>query len=244
MSDESQLQVRPKDSDSSLSLLRVSSGLVARGLRDAEAIERQASEPIDPLSETRRLAEEGDANAQERLGHAYSYGQGVPQDRDEAAKWYRKAAEQGNAEAQLQLGGLHQYGLGVPQDYAEAVNWYRKAAEQGHAEAQYNLGNAYYCGHGVPQDYAEAVRWFLKAVDNRDYDPETTDAMYRLGSAYYYGNGVPQDYPRAYYWLDFAAFYCGSGEKYTSARDEVAARMTPQQVAEAQRLAREWKPPT
>ena len=76
MTGESQLQVRPRDSDSSLILSKVGSSLIARGRRDAEAIARQPSEPIDPLSETRRLAEQGDAGAQNRLGNAYSEGLG------------------------------------------------------------------------------------------------------------------------------------------------------------------------
>src|ERR1035441_10653995 len=106
----------PKDGDSSLGLSRVSSSLIARGRRDAEAIARQ----VDPLSETRRLAEQGDVDAQGRLGYAYYCGQGVPQGYAEAAKWFRKAADQGQAIAQHNLGVVYHRGEGVPQDYAEA----------------------------------------------------------------------------------------------------------------------------
>jgi TPR repeat protein len=200
LSDESQLQVRPKDSDSSLRLSRVSSGLIARGLRDAEAIARQ----VDPLSETRRLAEEGHAYAQFNLGLAYYHGQGVPQDYVEAVKWYRKAAEQGNAMAQYNLGNAYYYGR-VPQDYVEAAKWYRKAAEQGNATAQYDLGYVYCHGQGVPQDYVQAHMWMDLAASASTGDDQN---------------------------------------KYSSGRDAVAAKMTPQQLAEAQRLAREWRPKT
>jgi uncharacterized protein len=53
------------------------------------------------------------------------------------------------------------------------------------------------------------------------------------------GQGVPQDYVSAHMWYSLAA-----AEGLTDAakeRDTVAAQMTPAQIAEAQRLAREWK---
>jgi hypothetical protein len=60
---------------------------------------------------------------------------GLPQDRAEAAKWYRRAAEQGRANAQYNLGRMYATGQGVPKDEAEMVKWWRAAAEQGHAAA-------------------------------------------------------------------------------------------------------------
>ena len=107
-------------------------------------------------------AEQGDVEAQYLLAFKYEYGLGVPQDYDEARKWYLKAAEQGYAPAQYKLGVLYSQGHGVPQDYDEARKWYLKAAEQGYAPAQYKLGVLYSQGHGVPQDYVEARKWWLK----------------------------------------------------------------------------------
>ena len=99
MTDESQLQVRPKDGDSSLSLSKVRSGLIARGLSDAAILAGPPSpKPTDRLSEIRRLAEEGDAEASTTSATVYwdSTGPGVPQDYAEAARWYRRAADQGH----------------------------------------------------------------------------------------------------------------------------------------------------
>ena len=76
------------------------------------------------LSEWRPLAEQGDATAQ--LGLMYDKGEGVPQDDDEAVKWYRKAADQGDASAQNNLGLMYEFGRGVRRNYTEAVRWYRK----------------------------------------------------------------------------------------------------------------------
>jgi len=116
------------------------------------------------------------------------------------------------------------------------VNWCHKAAEQGHAIAQSALGVSYYYGQGVPQDYAEGVKWYSKAAEQGD-----ATAQFALGKAYDHGEGVPQDYVQAHMWMNLAASV-STGEdqnKYSAGRDAVAAKMTPQQIAEAQRLARE-----
>ena len=82
---------------------------------------------IDSL---RQRAEQGDTDAQFNLGGLYRYGEGVPQDHTESAKWYRKAAEQGDAGAQYFLGVLCHLGRGVPQDYVQAYMWYNLAASK------------------------------------------------------------------------------------------------------------------
>jgi hypothetical protein len=81
------------------------------------------------------LAEQGDAIAQSHLGVLYFLGLEVPQDYQEAVKWYRLSAEQGNAFAQSNLGFMYFMGGGVPQDFKEAFKWSRLAAEQGNALA-------------------------------------------------------------------------------------------------------------
>ena len=112
----------------------------------------------------RKLAEQGDDKAQFNLALDYSSGNGVKQDKAEAAKWFRKAAEQGNAKAQFNLGCCYDNGDGVKQDKAEAAKWFRMAAEQGHAPAQFNLALCCYDGDGVKKDRAEAVKWFRMAA--------------------------------------------------------------------------------
>ena len=64
---------------------------------------------------------------------AYDDGYGFPEDKKEAAKWYRKAAEQGLALAQTNPGVCYDNGDGVPDDDEEAFKWWKKAAEQGDA---------------------------------------------------------------------------------------------------------------
>lgn len=112
------------------------------------------------------LAVSGHAAAQFQLGWMYHKGEGVVQDDQEAAKWYRMAAEQGDTDAQFNLGVTYANGYGVLQDYKEAVKWYRKAAEQGNARAQNNLGYMYDNGYGVLQNIKRAHMWFNIARSN------------------------------------------------------------------------------
>ena len=184
-------------------------------------------------------ATEGDAEAQRNLGNMYRTGRGVPEDAAEAVRWYRLAAEQGEARAQVDLGNMYRSGEGVPEDAAEAVRWYRLAAEQGEARAQVDLGFMYATGEGVPQDDAEAVRWLRLAAEQG-----LARAQVNLGVMYATGEGVPQDYVEAHMWYDLAAAQSSGEDRdaLVNARDSVAERMTAEQIAEAQRRAREWKP--
>jgi TPR repeat protein len=130
---------------------------------------------------------------------------------------------------------MYDNGQGVPQDYQEAVKWYRRAADQGVARAQSNLALMYDNGQGVPQDDQEAVKWYRRAAEQGN-----AAAQYNLASMYYAGKGVPKDRVLAHMWANLAASQ--GGEDAVEKRDAIATFMTPQQLAEAQRLAREWKP--
>lgn len=130
---------------------------------------------------------------------------------------------------------MYHEGRGVAQDYKEAGRWLRMAAEQGKASAQFFLGLVYHDGQGIVQDYKEAVRWYRLAAEQGN-----ADAQFNLGVMYGQGQGVAQDYIQAHVWFDLAgAAGNADGIRY---RDMVAGKMTPEQTAEAQRLAREWKP--
>ena len=101
----------------------------------------------------------------------------------------------------------------------------------------------YEVGYGVPQNSAEAMKWFRRAADQGDYDGQSwVSVMYRDGK------GVPIDFVRAYMWASLAAQNTEharvphSKQSALSNRDFIATMMTPAQIAEAQKLAREWKP--
>jgi TPR repeat protein len=173
------------------------------------------TEPARAVAACRRLADQGNAEAQSSLGDMYAVGHGVPQDYAEATS--------------------------VAQDYAEATTWYRKAADHGYAEAQSSLGDMYADGHGVPQNYAEAMKWYRKAAD-QGY----ADALASLGTMYHKGQGVAQDYVQAHMWLSLAATRypasdAAARDKAVTKRDKAAGKMTSAQIAEAQKLADEWR---
>jgi hypothetical protein len=159
-----------------------------------------------------------------------------------ALRIWRPLADRGDASAQFNLGLMYSHGQGVPQDYAAATQWYRKAADHGDPLAQTNLGVMYAQGQGVPKDYAESVKWFRKAAEQGN-----AYAQSNLGVMYAHSQGVPQDYMHAYMWFNLAAgnFPASDAEERDGAlknRDLVAAQMTPEQIAEGQRLPQKRRP--
>lgn len=205
-------------------------------------------------------AEQGNGPAQYILGWMYDHGEGVPQDYVAAAKWYRMAALQKEvlvtadgkdirAEAQYQLGFLYFQGHGVQQNFTEALKWFRTAAEAGEADAELWLGIVLRSDGGkaddfricpkCPADDAAALKWLRKAADQG-----VPEARSNLGFMYENGEGVPQDYVKAHMWFNLAAAVAKPKDREMMARyrDDLAGKMTPAQVAEAQRLAREYVP--
>jgi hypothetical protein len=174
------------------------------------------------------------AEVQFYLGLMYAQGQGMPQDYEQALTWFNKAAEQIPG-AQYNLGLMYDDGRGVPQDYKEAAKWYVKAAERGLAEAQFRLGLMYDEGQGVLQDHKEAVRWYAKAAEQGE-----ASAQCNLGNKYWHGQGVPEDYIEAYKWLNISA--AQGVELAVQKRNILREKMSPDQIAEAQRLCKEFKP--
>ena len=148
----------------------------------------------------RRAAELGMADAQYRLGYAYSHGVGVGQDIGQAVHWFRKAADQGQEEAQYYLGWSLAYGVAEEKDPEQAAYWWKKEAELGDADAQYALGLAYHLGEGVEQDFEQAVHWWKKAAEQG-----RAKAQYHLGEAYLSGEGVERDIGQGDHWLMQAA---------------------------------------
>jgi TPR repeat protein len=194
-----------------------------------------AKDEVEAVKWWRKAAEQNLADAQSSLAWCYANGQGVAKDEVEAVKWWRKAAEQNDAHAQLSLGSCYNDGLGVAKDEAEAVKWWRKAAEQNLREAQFSLGLRYVTGIGVAKDEVEAVKWFRKAAEQN-----LAPSQYSLGMCYYYDQGVAKDYVEAYKWILLAA---GQGdESAKKAMTQLEKVMTREQIAEGQKLARNFKP--
>src|SRR5215467_2107725 len=127
-------------------------------------------------------------------------------------------------------------------EYAKALRIARPLAEAGDPRAETVLGSAYYRGRSVPQNDSEAAKWFRLAAEQGD-----AQAQYNLGLAYARGEGVTQNAVDAHMWFNLAAarFPANDTRNRTAAvknRDAVAGEMSSEQLAEAQKRAREWTP--
>jgi TPR repeat protein len=142
-------------------------------------------------------------------------------------------AEQGNASIQYKLGLMYEEGKGVEKDLAMALQWLQRAAEQNFSKAQLLIGRKYYTGAGVPRDLTKAAEWYRLAAEQND-----AEAQYILGIMYELGQGVPQDFVLAYQFFLLSAAQGHTAA--TTSRGEMDTKLSPEQVAEGQRLAREW----
>jgi TPR repeat protein len=183
----------------------------------------------------RKAAGQGYATAQYNVGSSYASGDGIETNLVEAGKWFRKAADQGHAGAQFNVGISYANGIGVTKDRVEAVKWWQKSAVQGYAEAQYILGVCYLNGDGTPKDLVEAIKLLRKAAEQNH-----ALAQNALGASFANGDGVRKDYVEAYKWFNLAS--AQDNELAKENLSNLDSLLTPEQVAEAQRLARGFKP--
>jgi len=79
------------------------------------------------------------------------------------------------------------------------------------------------------------MKWYRLAADQGD-----ADAQANLGTMYQDGLGVPQNNVTAYMWSDLAS--AGGDQEAGKHREGLANKMSAAEIAEAQHLAREWKP--
>jgi uncharacterized protein len=207
----------------------------------------------------RIAAVKGATDAQNKIGEMLQRGLGFERNAAEAVKWFRLAADQGSISAQNNLANAFALGLGVPQNLDEAFKWYRIAADQSSSYAENVMGVAYEHGLHFAQDDAEAFRWFRRAA-NRVYErPDDTwihSPQYNIAVMYASGRGTAQDYVRALMWFTLAIAFGDTRppdpfgvqlvgtpkETAPEQRDKLKALMTPAQIAEAEKLASEWRP--
>jgi len=128
--------------------------------------------------------------------------------------------------------GLAAYNKG---DFAAALKEWKPLADTGSRDAQYNLGLLYMDGKGVPKSYEEAAKWFERAANQGQLE-----AQHNLGAMYGGGLGVRRDYVQAYKWESVCAARGNSG--CASQRDALEKKLKGSKLAEAQRLATDFKP--
>lgn len=136
----------------------------------------------------RAANEANDPDVMYLTGLMFDRGEGVPQDYQEAFRWYVLAAGAGQPGAMNSLGLMYALGHGVSQDHSEAMKWWTKAADKGSIAALANIATTYYTGLGVQQSYPDAAKWFQLAADKGD-----ANAMNTLGVMYAQGLGVARN---------------------------------------------------
>jgi TonB family protein len=153
------------------------------------------------------------------------------------AAWLAAASTSEKRGDQARAGKAFYWGHGVTQDYEQALVFFQKAAAQDDARSESYLGLMYSQSQGVARDTVEAARWFRKAAEQND----VIGQVY-LGKAYLDGTGVSVDFVQAYLWLSLAIQRKGQEAQATSLRNQVAAKMSPAEIAEAEALAQKWQP--
>ena len=152
------------------------------------------------LREMIKKAEQGDVNAQWKLGWKYYDGDGVRNDYTKAFSYFKLVADAGYVDAQYVLGLLYEDGIGVEKDYTLAAYYYKLAAEQNYSEAQNRLGLLYKNGLGVERNYSLAAHYYKLAAEQGD-----AIAQYNLGILYENGQGVEKNYTLAVQYYKLSA---------------------------------------
>lgn len=161
--------------------------------------------------EIQRAAEQGDAEAQFRLGKMYDMALGVPRDEKKAVYWYSKAAEQEHAGAQFELGMTYYYGAeGFRTNLSKAADWLRKSNRQGNIYAvDYLIEVEWEMNREFREQMADAAsKYRIWEVDYVQRAAEQGDAVAqcRLGWMYYEGSeDYPKDVAKAVEWYQKAA---------------------------------------
>ena len=182
--------------------------------RLADAQEHQAKTNIYNLAKKNDLqaiqvliddAEKGIAEAQFVLASMYAKGQGVPQNYQEAIKWYSQLAEKQGTNQEETAFYYNWRKSNIPQ----VLKFLTNDAENGIAKAQINLGMIYAHGQYVPQDDQQAFKWYRLAAEQGSFR-----AQYNLGEMYAEGRGTPKDEEKAIKWLRLYLENCRGKNKY------------------------------
>jgi TPR repeat protein len=176
------------------------------------------------INDFRTKAEQGDPDAQAKLGCCYYFGKGTPKDPKTAVYWWIKAAEQGHSKAQFNLGACYFIGEGTEKDEGKGAYWHTQAAEQGDIITQLMLGMYFYLKaiksfqrnsekitfwseetgwiskKDIPEDLYMAEYWWTKAAEQGD-----DRAQCLIGAYYHIAEYGPRDIGKTVFWWIKAA---------------------------------------
>lgn len=160
-----------------------------------------SGDPVPALAVLRPLAEGGAVRAQNILGAAYQYGEGVAADPAQALDWYGRAAAQGYPTALHNLGYLYEVGMpGLPPDLTLARSYYQQAGALDYGPSLGNLGGMMLIGQGDPVDTVGALAVLRRGVQMGD-----PHAVEWLPWAHLTATGLPEDLAEARRLYEIAA---------------------------------------
>ena len=177
----------------------------------------------------------GDVTALYEIGNRLFEGRGVPRDPKAALAWFERAGNAGLVPAQFRVGNMYEKGTGVARDLKQARQWYGRAADKGNAKAIHNLGVIIAEGGDGKPDYAVAGDLFRRAAQFG-----IRDSQYNIAILLARGLGVGQSMTEAYTWFAIAA--AQGDEEAGRKRDEVAARLSPDDLLAAKDAVAKFKP--
>jgi TPR repeat protein len=204
-----------------LSVTPVFGDTIQDGIDAYERDDRQSAKKI-----LTPFAEEGNEVAQYYLGMMHIGSS------EKRFKWFTLSANQGYAKSMVMLAWHYKI-----DNCDKALKWIHLAVSKKSADAYDELGVWYYQGTCVPRNDKEAIRLYHLAANKG-----STNAQDNLGKLYYFGDMVPQDYVLAHKWFNISSSKASKSVVFDPSewRRKVQKLMTPNQIAEAQKLAREW----
>ncbi|MGQ0675379.1 MAG: tetratricopeptide repeat protein [Rhodospirillales bacterium] len=162
-------------------------------------------------------------------------------DYDTAWKELEPLAKKGDGKAAFLVASMYHTGRGVPVSYKDAAEWYRKSADAGDMQGVFMMGVVHEGGIGIPRDIAEAFKWYKKSADRGFYA-----AILKVANMYGKGPGVPKDNAQSYLWFSIAELRVptDSNDRFELpiVKDKLSTLITKEQLAEAERRAKAWKP--
>jgi TPR repeat protein len=197
----------------------------------------RSAEPAQPVvteSPLQRRLAAGEPAALYEAGLRMAEGQGMERDPAQAAELLRRAADAGLVPAQYLLGNLKEKGLAGPKDIAAARKLYEQAAASGNVQSMHNLGVLHAEGGLGRSDMTAAADWFSRAAEFG-----LKDSQYNLGVIKARGLAGKPDLASAYQWFALAG---RQGDTDAAAkRDQIAAKLSSEQLATAKSRVTQWK---
>jgi TPR repeat protein len=216
---------------------------------------------LEEVYKTYKLgAEAGETECKFGLAVCYKDGKGVEKNEQQSTYWLNEAAREGSSSAIYHLAEKCIDGKNEGMESNEILKYLYGLSEKGDCHSNLLLGRLFLHGDTKIRNYDKSLVYLNMALQECKhripkkksplaFPPEVEDILYKylrcdtpamgfLGELYEGGLGVPKDYATAYMWYNLQS--ARGGKDADEKRKSLEDRMTPEQIAEAQKLSREW----